>query len=152
MMGDRVSITGLGESISNAVLRRTGQIAARVQETRSLNSDLLESEDDYLVVFDAPGATSSDVQVRYNEGAVLVRIDRFREHRSGFEMLFPGRGLSLDGVTDLPDDARVDPDGAAATLTPQGTLEVRIPKRDTDDTDDADAEETDDADDIDDEA
>ncbi len=123
-----MSFKQLGESVGNAVLRRVGRASARAQETRGLSADVLESEAAYLVVFDAPGATGSDVQVRYVDGRVEVRVDRFREFYEDFEMRFPGRGLALDGVAELPDDAVVDPDAAAATLTRRGTLEIRIPK------------------------
>ncbi|PSQ58592.1 molecular chaperone Hsp20 [Halobacteriales archaeon SW_7_71_33] len=123
---------GLGEigaSVQRALLERAGRVTARLQERRGLESDLLESDDEYLVVFDAPGAVSTDVQVRYVEGSVRVRMDRFRDYREGFEMRFPGRGLSLDGRVGLPEDAVVDPDAADATLVDNGTLEVVLPKR-----------------------
>ena len=127
------TIRDIGRSVGSAVVERVGRAASRVQESTPLASDLLESDDAYLVVFDAPGATTSDVQVRYRNGAVLVRIDRFRDYHEGFEMRFPGRGLSLDGRVRLPDDALVDPEHADATLRENGTLEVRIPKRPTGD-------------------
>jgi HSP20 family molecular chaperone IbpA len=79
-------------------------------------------------VFDAPGATSSDVQVRFDDNTVEVRIDRFRDFYEGFEMLVPGRGLALDGQVTLPEAAAVDPEAADATLRRNGTLEVRVPK------------------------
>lgn len=118
----------LGRSVGEAVIERVGRTASRVQEARPLGPDLLEDDDAYLAVFDAPGATASDVQVRYDDGMVRVRIDRFRDHYEGFEMRYPGRGLSLDGRVRLPRDATVDPDAAAATLRDNGTLEVRVPK------------------------
>jgi len=116
--------------------------------------DLLESDDAYLAVFDAPGATSSDVQVRFEDNSVEVRIDRFRDFHDGFEMRFPGRGLSLDGTIHLPPDADVDPDEADATLRTNGSLEVRVPKVDatiptdegSDVTDDSPTEAEDDTD------
>ncbi|MFC6988072.1 Hsp20/alpha crystallin family protein [Haloplanus sp. GCM10025708] len=117
-----------GKSAANAVLERVGRGVSRVQERKPLPSDLLESEDAYLVVFDAPGATSSDVQVRFVDGEVQVRVDRFRDHHEGFEMRFPGRGLSLDGRVTLPPDADVDAQDATATLTSNGTLRVEVPK------------------------
>jgi hypothetical protein len=43
-------------------------------------------------------------------------------------MRFPGRGLALDGRADLPEGAAVDPAGAEATLTDNGTLQVTLPK------------------------
>ena len=129
-MSDRIDGLGeIGASVQRALLERAGRVTARLQERRGLESDLLESDDEYLVVFDAPGAVSTDVQVRYVEGSVRVRVDRFRDYYEGFEMRFPGRGLSLDGRVDLPEDAVVDPDAADATLTDHGTLEVVLPKR-----------------------
>jgi HSP20 family molecular chaperone IbpA len=101
-----------------------------MQERRPLPVDVLESDDAYLVVFDAPGTRASDVQVRYVDGEVRVRIDRFRDFYDGFEMVIPGRGLALDGRTTLPEDAMVDPDAATATLTDRGTLEIEVPKID----------------------
>ncbi|WP_335999898.1 Hsp20/alpha crystallin family protein [Halorientalis halophila] len=121
-------IRELGRSIGTTVMETVGRAASRVQERRPLPVDLLESDDAYLAVFDAPGATSSDVQVRFDDNAVVVRIDRFRDFYEGFEMLVPGRGLSLDGRVSLPADTVVDPDDADATLRRNGTLEVRVPK------------------------
>jgi len=118
----------VGESAMNTVLDRVGRGVATVQEKSPLAYDVLESEDAFLVVFDAPGAERSDVQVRFNEGAVEVRIDRFRDFHEEFEMRFPGRGLALDGRAELPPGAAVDPEGASSTLTDHGTLRVRVPK------------------------
>ena len=120
----------LGESAFDAIVERVGRGVGRIQERMPLAHDLLEGDDAYLVVFDAPGATSQDVQVRFEDGSVTVRIDRFRGFHEGFEMRFPGRGLSLDGRADLPPDADVEADEATATLTDGGTLQVRIPKAD----------------------
>lgn len=120
-----------GREVGSALLQRVGRVASRVQESKPLAADILEGDDAYLVVFDAPGATGSDVQVRYAGGTVHVRIDRFREYHEGFEMVFPGRGLSLDGQAALPDDALVDVQHASATLTREGTLEIRVPKEGT---------------------
>jgi HSP20 family protein len=130
-------IRDVGETLSSRAMEAVGRAMARTQEHGGLGVDLLASTDAYLAVFDAPGAQGEDVQARYEDGAVLVRIDRFREHREGFEMRFPGRGLSLDGRVELPDDAEVDPASATATLTDNGTLQVRLPR--TDDAATADA-------------
>ena len=72
--------------------------------------------------------------MRFVDGEVQVRADRFREFHEGFETRFPGRGLALSGRAQLPPDASVDVEAADATLAENGTLEVRIPKR-TDATD-----------------
>jgi HSP20 family molecular chaperone IbpA len=122
MMGD------IGSSISDAIFENIGRASGRVQENKPLPSDLLESNDAYLVVFDAPGTTASDIQVRYVDDRVEVRIDRFRDFYDGFEMRYPGRGLALDGSVTLPSDAAVDPETAQATLKSNGTLHVRVPK------------------------
>lgn len=147
-------IRDVGESVGDAIAERAGRAAARVQERRSLPVDLLESDEAYLAVFDAPGATTSDVQVRYADGRVLVRVDRFREFHDEFTMRFPGRGLSLDGEVELPEDAVVTAEHASATLTDRGTLEVELPKVETaeietpDDAADADTGEADDDGDV----
>jgi HSP20 family molecular chaperone IbpA len=117
-----------GRSLGNAVLENVGRAVGRTQEQKPLPVDLLESDDAFLAVFDAPGATASDVQARLQDNVVEVRIDRFRDFHEGFEMRYPGRGLSLDGTVELPETAKVDPDGTTATLEDNGTLTVRIPK------------------------
>ena len=119
----------LGESIAENALERVGRGVARVQERTPLPYDLLESDDAYLVVFDAPGVRRKDVQVRFVDREVRVTIDRFRTFHEGFEMRFPGRGLSLDGAAPLPEGVAVDPESATATVTEAGTLQVEIPKR-----------------------
>ncbi len=121
-------LRAIGESVANAVVERVGRGIGHVQERKPLSYDLLESDDSYLVVFDAAGANKSDVQVRFVDTEVQVRIDRFREFHDGYEMRFPGRGLSLDGKAKLPDDATVDAEAATATVTKHGTLRVYIPK------------------------
>jgi HSP20 family molecular chaperone IbpA len=131
----------LAESASNAVLRRIGRAYGRVQESTPLQADLLESDEALVVVFDAPGAQSSDVQVKVVDDRVLVRIDRFRAYYEDHEMRFPGRGLALDGEVTLPEDVPVDPTAGSATLTEHGTLEIRVPKQDTE-TDTSDEEES----------
>ncbi|MFC5367018.1 Hsp20/alpha crystallin family protein [Salinirubrum litoreum] len=117
-----------GESAAREVLEKIGRGVSKVQERKPLAYDLLESDDAYLVVFDAPGATRSDIQVRFVDSEVQVRIDRFRDFYEDFDMRFPGRGLSLDGSAELPEDAAVDAESAGATLKSNGTLHVTIPK------------------------
>lgn len=125
-----MNIREIGRSVGEKVTENVGRAAGRLQEATPLSADVLESDDAYLAVFDAPGAAASDIQVRYEEGEVLVRVDRFREFREGYEMRYPGRGLALDGDVELPGDAAVDPDAATATLRDDGTLAVEVPKRD----------------------
>lgn len=123
-----MSLDNLRKSVGGALYRQLGRANSQVQNHRSLPVDILENETAYQVVFDAPGAEPDDVQVRYLEGNVKIRIDRFRQFRDGYEMRFPGRGMELDGEAELPDDAVVDPDAGTATLTETGTLRIDIPK------------------------
>ncbi len=117
-----------GRSAFRKALERVGRGWSKMQEKRPLSYDLLESEEAYLVVFDAPGVRGEDIQVKFLDHTVEVRIDRFRDFYEGYEMMFPGRGLTLSGSADLPHDADVTPHGSNATLTRNGTLEVEIPK------------------------
>ena len=123
-------IREVGESVGRAVLSGIGRASSHVQERRPLPADLLESDDAYLAVFDAPGARAGDVDVRFEADTLIVRVDRFRDLHEDYEMRFPGRGLSLSGSVTLPESADVEAGGADATLTRDGTLEVLIPKRD----------------------
>jgi len=118
----------LGEAVGQQVFEQVGRVSSRAQERRPLPVDLLESDDAYLAVFDAPGADREDVQIRLDENTLYVRIDRFRDFFEDAEMRLPGRGLALDGSVDLPEEASVDADGATATLTNAGTIQVRVPK------------------------
>lgn len=117
-----------GRDLGQGALRRLGRVAGRLHERSDPRSDLLESEDAYLIVLDAPGASPADVQVRYDDGSVKVRVDRFRDHHEGFEMLYPGRGLSFDAAVSLPADADVDPSAGTAVVSDDGTLRITVPK------------------------
>lgn len=119
---------GVSESIGESVFGTIGRVVSRTQEKRPLPVDLLESDEAYLAIFDAPGALSSDIDVRFEDGTIRVRLDRFRTPRDEFEMRFPGRGVSLHGSVSLPDDAAVDATAANATLKDNGTLHVQVPK------------------------
>lgn len=118
--------------IGDAVLDTIGQLASRLHEETPLRSDLLESPEEFLLLFDAPGATVSDVEVWYEDGGIEVRVDRFRTGHEDFELTFPGRGIALEGRAELPEDAAVDAKRASAQLLEDGTLEVRLPKDDGD--------------------
>ncbi|GGJ09413.1 heat-shock protein Hsp20 [Halobellus salinus] len=130
--GPATRLKEFGESIAESTVERVGRGVSRIQEERPLPYDVLESNDAYLIVFDAPGVRRQDVQVRFLDSEVKVRIDRFRDFHEGFEMRFPGRGLALDGSAPIPQDVAVDPGDATATVTDDGTLEVHLPKRHTD--------------------
>jgi HSP20 family protein len=139
-------IREVGESIGRTVLEGIGRASSRVQERKYLPVDLLESDEAYLAVFDAPGASAGDVNVELVERTLEIDIERFRGLHDGYDMRFPGRGLKLRGEVELPEDADVDAKAADATVTKNGTLEVLIPKDGDGDADDEeDAADTDDA-------
>lgn len=121
-------IVDAGRSIFRQALEKVGRGWSKMQERRPLSYDLLESDDAYLIVFDAPGVRGEDVRVKFLDRTVELRLDRFRDFYDGFDLVFPGRGLTLSGTAELPPDADVTPQGANATLTRNGTLEVEIPK------------------------
>lgn len=123
-------MTSLPDFATLASSLRTGVRHIRRRDWRrgTLEADVYEQSASYVVVFDAPGVREVDVQVRYLDGSVLVRLERFREHREEYESVVAGRPLTTDGRVRLPDDAVVAPDLAAATLTRNGTLQVQIPK------------------------
>ncbi|GAA0293030.1 Hsp20 family protein [Halarchaeum salinum] len=117
-----------GAAASRAVLKRVGRAMSRIQARTPLAVDVLESDDEYLAVFDAPGVEARDIEVVAEDGGVSVRLDRYRDYRDGFRTLLPGRGLSLDGHTTLPADAAVADADTRAELQDDGTLHVYVPK------------------------
>ena len=128
MTPSRPPFASFGQSLVEGIMEQVGRAAGRVQEESPLPADVLESDEEYLVVFDAPGVTASDVQVQLDGTTLEVRIDRFRTFRENFDMRFPGRGLELDGRIELPGDVDRSGEGARAELEEDGTLYVFVPK------------------------
>ncbi len=108
-----------------AMVDTLGRTASRLQARRPLAVDLLESEDAFLAIFDAPGASSDSVGVEYENATITVTVHRSRETPG--EVRFGGRPLAQSRSVQLPTSA-VDFDGASATLSGNGTLHVQIPK------------------------
>lgn len=120
----------IADSVEELVYETVGQGLSQSQECKPLPVDLLENDEEFLLVFDAPGASARDVQIEYDDGTVSVRVDRFRDHYDEYELQVPGRGLTLRGTASLPGDAHVDPEQARATLTETGTVQIFLPKVD----------------------
>lgn len=118
----------VGVRIGRRLGNRVGRALGRIQERTQLAYDLYEEENAVLIIFDAPGAKPEHVQVKFHSDRVHVRVDRFREFHEGFEMVFPGRGMTLDGVAELPPGVSVTEADATARLRENGTLLVRLPK------------------------
>lgn len=64
------------EQMENLVFEGVGRTTSFLQEHQQLSGDLLESDEAYLVVFDAPGVTSEDIDVRFTDNTVQLRIER----------------------------------------------------------------------------
>lgn len=115
-------------TIRGSISRRVGRLSSYVHRSKQIPFDVLETDDNYIVIFDVPGVDSEDIQVRYVDNRILVRVDRFREYFEGFTMRFPGRGMGFDGEAELPDTTTVDPEAATARLSETGVLTIEVPK------------------------
>ena len=113
---------------SSLVRQSIAWVRQRGRRIGTVDVDLLETADQFLIHADAPGVEEDDVQVRYVDGEVFLRIDRFRHPHDGFELVVDGRSMSLDGRVSLPEMTAVDPTLAEATLNGDGTLHITIPK------------------------
>lgn len=116
-----------GKHVQRSMLEGVGRATSQLQERTPLSVDLLESEESYLAVFDAPGVRSDEIDVRLDDAEIRVEIHRTRDIDESVELLMRGRGLHRSGSVTLP-SAAVDADAASATLTSSGTLRIRIPK------------------------
>lgn len=116
-------------SPARAALRGTlDRIRERNHEPYALSADIEDHDDAYVVRFDAPGVTRDHVHVRFLDGRLIARIDRFRDSYEGFELRSAGRHLSFRGEVELPEDADIEPESGEATIRANGTLEIRVPK------------------------
>jgi HSP20 family molecular chaperone IbpA len=88
-------------------------------------ADLLESDDAYLLVIDLPGTTPETVDVRVENGRLIIEARREKALPPEFRYVEEERSLFLDAELPLPPDAT----GSAATGTvDRGVLELRLPK------------------------
>lgn len=118
----------VADSFERTVSDYLDRVATTVQDRRLLPADLLEGDQAFMAIFDAPGATPGDVRVSFEDGVLGVRIGRSRGRPTEFELRRSGRSIALEGRVELPADARVDPDRATARLTERGILEIELPK------------------------
>jgi len=93
-------------------------------------ADLLESDDEYILLVDLPGATAETTEVRFEDGRIVVEGRREKSIPDGFRYVREDRSLFLDAELPLPPDADGDEAGAAMD---RGVLEVTLPKHDGDD-------------------
>lgn len=102
--------------------------------TGSVVGDVFEGTDSYVIDVDAPGVSESDIQLRYIDTDVYIRMDRYRPARTEYEFVTGNRPMRFEGTISLPHDAVVDPTDANATLRSNGTLRIHLPKGSSDDT------------------
>ena len=91
-------------------------------------ADLLESDDEYVLVVDLPGATAETTDVRFEDGRLSIEGRREKSTPDGFRSVREDRSLFLDADIPLPPDA--DGDAASAALD-RGVLEVTLPTHTT---------------------
>ena len=114
--------------VAGSLVRRGIDRFSRRGSVGTVDVDVLDEPEAFVIHADAPGVEEEDVQVRYVDGDVYLRIERFRPPYEGFDLVVDGRVMSFDGRITLPEGVSVDPEYAEATLNGDGTLHVTIPK------------------------
>ena len=114
--------------LTQRVWSRARSIRDRHTKPLTLDGDVYERDAEYIVRFDAPGVAETDVQIRYVDGTVMARMERYRPTRDGYELVAAGRRTGFEARAPLPPEATVEPDDAAATLRANGILEITVPK------------------------
>jgi HSP20 family protein len=94
----------------------------------SVFSDLLESDDAYLLVIDLPGATAETVDAWVDGRRLHLEAQREKDLPSEFRYLQENRSLFIDAEFPLPPDA-TETDAEASM--DRGVLELRLPKTNT---------------------
>lgn len=89
-------------------------------------ADLLESDDEYVLLVDLPGAIAGTTEVLFEDGRIVIEARREKSTPEGFRYVREDRPLFLDAELPLPPDA--DGDDADAEMD-RGVLEVTLPKR-----------------------
>jgi HSP20 family molecular chaperone IbpA len=89
-------------------------------------ADLLESDDEYLLVVDVPGATAESTDVVVEGGRLLVEAFRENPEPEGFEPVEDGRAPALAFELPLPPDVV---EGEADAGVERGVLRLRLPRR-----------------------
>ncbi len=136
MMADLQRLNGLVSHVKHQVQL----FRHRNVRVRSIAADLYERPDEFIAIVDTPGAHDGDVQVRYLDDRIMVRIERFRDHHEGYDMVVPGRPLTTIGEIDLPERSSIEPTTASATLRHDGTLRIRLPRTSEEETNGESAE------------
>lgn len=89
-------------------------------------ADLLESDEAYKLVIDLPGVTAETLDVRVEDGRLVIEARRTKSAPAEFRYLREDRSLFLDAELPLPPDASGE--DADASMS-SGVLELTVPKR-----------------------
>ncbi|THE65484.1 Hsp20/alpha crystallin family protein [Salinadaptatus halalkaliphilus] len=88
--------------------------------------DLLESEDAYLLVLDAPGVTADSLELSVADGTLSIEATRQKDRPDAYRYLEENRPMFVDVSLPLPEDAVAAETEAAVD---RGVLEIELPKR-----------------------
>ncbi len=92
-------------------------------------ADLLESDEEYVLVVDIPGASAETVEVTINRGRLRIEARKEKAVPEEFSYLEDDRPPLLEADLPLPPDAT----GAdAAGTIERGVLTLTLPKSDAD--------------------
>ena len=99
----------------------------RIGKRLPTSADMLESEDEFLVLINAPGCDEDEIDLRFVKGSLKVNAERSETHE-GYVPVREERPGRISETVPVPDD--VDVDGAEATYE-NGVLHVTLPKAGT---------------------
>lgn len=116
------------------LLENKDSLLRRIGKRLPTSADMLESDDEFLVLINAPGCDEDEIDLRFVKGNLKVNAER-DEVYEGYVSVREERPARISETVPVPAD--VDIDGAEATYE-NGVLHVRLPK----------AEETDEEDDV----
>ena len=109
----------------------------RIGKRLPTSADMLESEDEFLVLINAPGCDEDEIDLRFVKGSLKVNAERSETHE-GYVPVREERPGRISETVPVPDD--VDVDGAEATYE-NGVLHVTLPKAGTGEETEAETED-----------
>jgi HSP20 family molecular chaperone IbpA len=106
------------------LIENKDSVLRRIGKRLPTSADMLESDDEFLVLINAPGCDEEDIDLRFVRGSLKVNAERTETH----EGFVPVREERPDRIAEtVPVPAEVDVDGAEATYE-NGVLHIRLPK------------------------
>lgn len=110
------------------LIENKDSVLRRIGKRLPTSADMLESDDEFLVLINAPGCDEDDIDLRFVRGSLKVNAERTESH----EGFVPVREERPDRIAEtVPVPAEVDVDGAEATYE-NGVLHIRLPKTEED--------------------